>query len=98
MYAPWILVCAVLILAAIKFLTMTRLLSTIFTLSYRRVSFPPSINMAPPKKKSKVDLSHLRSLVHQEKAPAPLTADDIKNMMIPSSFKAHEYTMSLWAE
>ncbi|KAI1554524.1 hypothetical protein PtrEW7m1_010418, partial [Pyrenophora tritici-repentis] len=53
--------------------------------------------MAPPKKKSKVDLSHLRSLVHQEKAPAPLTADDIKNMMIPSSFKAHEYTMSLWA-
>ncbi|EFQ93944.1 hypothetical protein PTT_08526 [Pyrenophora teres f. teres 0-1] len=54
--------------------------------------------MAPPKKKSKVNLSHLRSLVHQEKAPTPLTADDIKNMMIPLSFKAHEYTMSLWAD
>ncbi|KAI0571376.1 hypothetical protein PtrSN002B_010372, partial [Pyrenophora tritici-repentis] len=51
----------------------------------------------PPKKKSKVDLSHLRSLVHQENAPAPLTADHIKNMMIPSSFKAHQYIMSLWA-
>ncbi|EDU40981.1 predicted protein [Pyrenophora tritici-repentis Pt-1C-BFP] len=52
----------------------------------------------PPKKKSKVDLSHLRSLVHQENAPAPLTADHIKNMMIPSSFKAHQYIMSLWAD
>jgi hypothetical protein len=51
-----------------------------------------------PKKRRKVDLDYLRSLVHLEKEPAPLTKEDIKAMMIPSSYKSHEYTMALWGE
>jgi hypothetical protein len=31
-----------------------------------------------PKKKSKVDLLHLRALVQLEKEPAPLTKEDVK--------------------
>jgi hypothetical protein len=50
-----------------------------------------------PKKKIK-DLSHLYSLVQLEKEPAPLTEEDVKNLLIPSSYKSHAYTMSLWAE
>ncbi|CAN9201022.1 unnamed protein product [Alternaria alternata] len=50
-----------------------------------------------PKKKIK-DLSHLYSLVQLEKEPAPLTEEDVKNLLIPLSYKSHAYTMSLWAE
>ena len=50
------------------------------------------------KKKSRVDLSHLRALVQLEKGPTPLTKEDVKAMLIPSSFKSYEYTMALWAE
>ncbi|KAF1359213.1 hypothetical protein EJ07DRAFT_121068 [Lizonia empirigonia] len=51
-----------------------------------------------PKKKSKVDLAYLRSLVPLEKEPAPLTKEDVKAMLIPSSYKSYEYTMALWAD
>ena len=51
-----------------------------------------------PKKKSKVDLAYLRSLVQLEKEPAALTKEDIKAMLIPSSYKSYEYTMMLWTE
>jgi hypothetical protein len=48
-----------------------------------------------PKKRSKVDLSHLRALVQLEKEPAPLTNEDVKALLIPSSYKSYEYTMAL---
>ena len=51
-----------------------------------------------PKKRSKVNLSHLRALVQLEKEPAPLTNEDVKALLIPSSYKSYEYTMALWAE
>ncbi|RYN98913.1 hypothetical protein AA0119_g6816 [Alternaria tenuissima] len=50
-----------------------------------------------PKKKTK-DLSHLYSLVQLEKKPTPLTEEDVKNLLIPLSYKLHTYTMSLWEE
>jgi hypothetical protein len=50
-----------------------------------------------PKKKSK-DLAHLRSLVQLEEEPTPLTQEDVKAMLIPSSYKSHKYTMDLWTE
>jgi hypothetical protein len=49
------------------------------------------------KKKIK-DLSHLYSLVQLEKEPTPLTEEDVKNLLIPSRYKSHTYTMSLWEE
>ena len=48
-----------------------------------------------PKKRSKVDLSHLRALVQLEKEPAPLTDEDVKVLLIPSSYKLYEYTTAL---
>ncbi|KAF7449420.1 hypothetical protein A1F94_005576 [Pyrenophora tritici-repentis] len=48
-----------------------------------------------PKKKCKVDLSHLRALIQLEKDLAPLTNKDVKAMLIPSSYKSYEYTMAL---
>ncbi|KAF1360100.1 hypothetical protein EJ07DRAFT_118025 [Lizonia empirigonia] len=51
-----------------------------------------------PKKKSKVDLAYLRSLVQLEKESAPLTKEDVKAMLIPSSYKSYEYTMALWSD
>jgi hypothetical protein len=51
-----------------------------------------------PKKKSKVDLLHLRALVQLETEPTPLTKEDVKAMLIPSSYKSYKYTMALWAE
>ena len=51
-----------------------------------------------PKKKSKVDLAYLRSLVQLEKEPAPLTKEDVKAMLIPSSYKSHRCTMDLWID
>ncbi|CAN9115701.1 unnamed protein product [Alternaria alternata] len=41
-----------------------------------------------PKKKIK-NLSHLYSLVQLEKEPAPLTEEDVKNLLISSSYKSH---------
>jgi hypothetical protein len=48
-----------------------------------------------PKKRSKVDLSHLRALIQLEKEPVPLTNKDVKAMLIPSSYKSYEYIMAL---
>ena len=52
----------------------------------------------PPKKKKEVDIAYLRTLVQLEKEPAPLTKDDIKARMIPSSYKDYLYTIALWTE
>ncbi|EMD90355.1 hypothetical protein COCC4DRAFT_68947 [Bipolaris maydis ATCC 48331] len=53
--------------------------------------------MAPTKRK-KVDVEHLRSLAQQEQEPTPLTKEEIKATMIPSSYKQYEYIMTLWSE
>ncbi|KAG9194063.1 hypothetical protein G6011_04098 [Alternaria panax] len=50
-----------------------------------------------PKKKSE-DLAHLHSLVQLKEEPTPLTQEDVKAMLIPSSYKSHKYTMDLWIE
>ncbi|CAN9286059.1 unnamed protein product [Alternaria alternata] len=50
-----------------------------------------------PKKKSQ-DLAQLHSLVQLEEEPTPLTQEDVKAMLIPSSYKSHKYTMDLWIE
>jgi hypothetical protein len=49
-----------------------------------------------PKKRSKVDLSHLRALIQLKKETAPLMNEDVKALLIPSSYKSYEYTMALW--
>jgi hypothetical protein len=48
-----------------------------------------------PKKKSRVDLLHLRALVQLEKGLMLLTKEDVKAMLIPLSFKLYEYTIAL---
>ncbi|KAJ5023809.1 hypothetical protein PSV08DRAFT_410917 [Bipolaris maydis] len=53
--------------------------------------------MAPTKRK-KVDVEHLRSLAQQEQEPTPLTKEEIKATMIPSSYKQYEYIMTLWSD
>jgi hypothetical protein len=35
-------------------------------------------------------------LAEQEEAPAPLTNEDIKRLMIPPSYNQYLYTMRLW--
>ncbi|KAJ6195493.1 hypothetical protein J3E72DRAFT_387080 [Bipolaris maydis] len=53
--------------------------------------------MAPTKRK-KVDVEHLRSLAQQEQEPTPLTKEEIKATMIPSSYKQYEPVMLLYKE
>jgi hypothetical protein len=38
----------------------------------------------------------LQDLAEQEEAPAPLTDAEIKNILIPSSYKQYTYTVRLW--
>jgi len=51
----------------------------------------------PPKKKE-ANIAHLRTLVQLEKDPAPLTKEDIKARINPSSYKDYLYNIMLWIE
>jgi hypothetical protein len=49
-------------------------------------------------KRKNEDLAHLHFLVQLEEELTPLTQEDVKAMLIPSSYKSHKYTMDLWIE
>jgi hypothetical protein len=51
--------------------------------------------MGPKKIKG---LSYLHSLVQLEKDPTPIKKEDVKDLLIPPSYKSHTYTMKLWIE
>jgi hypothetical protein len=70
--------------------------SSLFTLQRSHcATFRVILLTMAPKKKSKVDLSHLRALIQLKTEPTPLTKKDVKAMWIPSSNKLYEYTMAL---
>jgi hypothetical protein len=45
-----------------------------------------------------IDLEDLRRRAQQEVAPKPLTSEDIKGLLIKSSFDAYDFTMDQWME
>lgn len=40
----------------------------------------------------------LQVLAEQEKAPSPLTEEEVEQRLNPSSYKQYKYTMRLWKE
>jgi hypothetical protein len=91
--------------AVLTWLPLTQVLLATYSLSYflsflsnKVISLQTIPLTMAPKKRSKVDLSDLRALVQLEKEPVPLTNEDVKAMLIPSSYKSYKYTMALWTE
>jgi hypothetical protein len=45
-----------------------------------------------------IDLEDLRRRAQEEIAPRPLTTEDIKGLLIMSSFDAYAFTMEQWMQ